>query len=148
MGLRGQFAPCSSNLRWRMGHVGAYRCSGSEEIGRDRWRRNLRSSSVSTPVTAANVVRLGDSELGAIHRLMLNATSATVKGSPFDHLIPSRNLKSQVLRSSDGCQLSARYGCVTLSESTYVRNSTELRNRLEASIQVVAAGSVICWMEQ
>src|SRR6185503_16972935 len=99
-------------------------------------------------VIAANVVRLGDFEPGAIHRRMLNTTSSTVKGSPFDHRTPARSLKSQVSRSSEGCQLSARYGCVTLSESTYVRNSTELRNRFDASIHVVSAGSVICCTEQ
>src|SRR6185312_9699515 len=108
-------------------------------MGRDRCKRKRNSSSGSMAATAAKVVRLGDFEPGAIQRRMLNATSSTVNGSPFDQRTPARSLKSQVLRSAEGCQLSARYGCVTLSESTYVRNSTELRNRVEASMHVFCA---------
>jgi hypothetical protein len=107
-GLRGQLAPCSSKRRCRIGQVAAYRCWGSEQIGRDRYSRKRSSSSGSTPVMAAKVVRLGDLERGAIQRLMLKATSATVNRSPFDQRMPSRSLNSQVFKSSDGCQLSAR----------------------------------------
>ena len=95
-----------------------------------------------------NAVRLTDLESAAIQRSMLCCTSSTLKLSPLLHFTSWRRLKVQVVRSSDGLQLSARYGWVMLSASTQVRYSSELRNRFEASIQVISIGSWISWIAQ
>src|SRR5215471_10504675 len=97
-------------------------------VARLRCSVNSVDEFTSTWLIAENADLFDDFEVGAIHRLMVNATSSAVKASPLDHFTFGWSLKRQVFRSSEGSQLAASRGCVMLSSSTTVRNSMQFRN--------------------